>query len=355
MYTLNSNARRRAFTLIELLVVIAIIALLVSILLPSLGRARDQAKRVKCGASLQQIGVAFETCSVENNGFGPSWDDGSLLDGTTIKWMYTWVDVLYDMDYIGDADVGICPGDLRPDEMTERLAQEDQFNRLFVKKQGVGESPKRGIRTSYALNVQMHFNFPRDRYQDTARQVRAADGWWTWFGSLNAAYVMAHKIGNYPPAGPQNFPQAGASQVAWRHGSDMTAEVLYVDGHVVPLKPKVPENKEDMYYNTVDTTKSFTWLPGETATRYYKYEKPRKGSYGHKVGVNPQNPTWNPNWLDDPSIVPEWLIAEKNGSGKKLGGSDNRFPYGMPEELCAAWRTQYWVWKKLPADPEKRN
>ena len=77
--------RRKGFTLIELLVVIAIIALLVSILMPSLAKARELAKRAGCSMNLSNAGKAVAIYIAVNNDMyphSPRVSDLSITTGT---------------------------------------------------------------------------------------------------------------------------------------------------------------------------------------------------------------------------------------------------------------------------------
>src|SRR5665213_2375373 len=69
--------RRSAFTLVELLVVIGIIALLISMLLPALSRARETARVITCAANEHQIMLMFAMYAANQKGWLPPYCNGA--------------------------------------------------------------------------------------------------------------------------------------------------------------------------------------------------------------------------------------------------------------------------------------
>src|SRR4051812_33999049 len=85
-HIIPQTQRRDGFSLVELLIVIGIIAALLALLLPSLGRAREQARRVVCLSNLHQVSTYFVAYATNNNGQIPiGYKDVKASN-------YNWVD-----------------------------------------------------------------------------------------------------------------------------------------------------------------------------------------------------------------------------------------------------------------------
>ena len=128
----KSNTSGRGFTLVELLVVIGIIALLISMLLPALNKAREQAHRTRCMANMKTLTYAWLSYATENRGalvgantenenkwFKSDPNDGHAKEKHP-KHPPTWVTDGPTADtitrgalwpYVKDAHVYLCPND----------------------------------------------------------------------------------------------------------------------------------------------------------------------------------------------------------------------------------------------------
>ncbi len=104
-----TRAGKAGFTLIELLVVISIFALLMSVLLPPLSRAKEAARRVSCGSNLRQLTLAWTTYAMEN-------DDNIFSPDTDCLTANSWVmdGIPEGSNYIGGTEAAIETGTLWP-------------------------------------------------------------------------------------------------------------------------------------------------------------------------------------------------------------------------------------------------
>ncbi len=113
----------KAFTLIELLVVISIIALLVSILMPALSKARQQAKMVVCSSNIHQLVIGVSTYAADNSDTLPPSSSNAArpcllarnkASGDTYQFKYLG-------KYLQDVSIFMCPVSGFDSSMTKNL------------------------------------------------------------------------------------------------------------------------------------------------------------------------------------------------------------------------------------------
>ncbi len=97
------DTRKKGFTLIELLVVIAIIALLTSIMMPALGKAKEQAQAVICRSNLKQWGLIFALYAQDNDDSLVQSEGDTKVNSTDAYWPGAT------LPYYQDTDIRHCP------------------------------------------------------------------------------------------------------------------------------------------------------------------------------------------------------------------------------------------------------
>lgn len=181
----NPNSRARSgFTLIELLVVIAIIAILIGILLPALGKARDAAKMAKCLANNRQMGLSMTLYGNDSKSWYPIFpfnqaarDGWSGKNGQrpylTEQWNWGGVAGLFSLNQVGDGPphMGYTGATEAEDEVGERYADGNRLPlmRRYMDGRGILVCPSDKEDRFYARPYSYHTN---DYFNSTFKTPR---------------------------------------------------------------------------------------------------------------------------------------------------------------------------------------
>ena len=205
-----SNGRSRTgFTLIELLVVIAIIGLLISILLPSLSKARSVAKRARCASNLRQLGMTAHFYFGDHRDYVPLISSSSIRGGN-ITWRYKEPHtgrMLLD-EYASNEDLFKCPDPFDPTNSGEYTP----------------------ALNTYAATRDVYIPLRSSNLQAVARMYQAP--WALWFDRISMrAYLGPNRPTRDFRSG--HHWKGGTSMWAGGNGYPEGGNVLHYDGSAI--------------------------------------------------------------------------------------------------------------------------
>ncbi|HZZ43887.1 MAG TPA: prepilin-type N-terminal cleavage/methylation domain-containing protein [Tepidisphaeraceae bacterium] len=262
---LNDYSRLyEGFTLVELLVVIGIIALLISILLPSLNKARESANSLQCMSNLRQLGSAE---GMYLNDFRkwhlPVRQPQAQSTGYTAAnaaWNYNLYfrkTLLGNNKVVAGPNANQVPPSFLCPSSSQYLAGGTQFNGVYgLNFTNISEAASNTI-TPWAIppvaGVSGFVGYGRNQIHSPAEKIMFADALDWQINQSGTDYIMSNQF-KFDVYGDTTISGKTDHSIAWRHRGGY-ANICFFDGHVEHVQ------KDRLTHQTPDDLRPSIWDP----------------------------------------------------------------------------------------------